>query len=179
MPESVTPLTARSQTLVSVLLAVMAVMGVSPLIEILARNWPPQFGELAWRYDVLELVLINAPQLLVLLCLIAITGLYSGNRRVVRIASIGFGLLLALQVICALSVALDYFQVRRLIPASRTPGIKALFIKAELFGAIGSVAAAWAAVSGWQASVREGSGHRRKQGEGLVVGQPKPPRPPT
>ena len=179
MPPSVTPLNARSQSLISVLLAAVAILGLSPFAEVFATRWPLRFGELLWRYDIFGTLLLNTPQLVVLTCIMAIACVMTGNRAGVRATAFVFGLLAALQLLVLPFFALDYFQVRRVIAASRTPGIKALMIKTLLFALLSIVAAAWAAYAAWQASDREGAGLRRQKGEGLVVGQPKEPRPPV
>jgi hypothetical protein len=170
-------LTGRSHTMVVAGLAMIAAMGLSPFFDVIALRWPLRFDSAPWRYQTYSIVLGNSPQFVVLLGLIAILAVVSGNRAALRAVSVVLGVVAILQLPIVLMFILDYFQTRRLVSQAMAPGFKAVAVKTVGFSAIVIASAGWSAWRGWQASVREGAGQRRKQGEGLVVGQPKPPRP--
>lgn len=174
MQTSVTPLTARSQTLIASLFGVMGVMALSPLFEVAAMQWPFRFGEVAWRYKTLMLLLANGPQLVVLIGVLAVLASLVGHRKAVRAASFALALVAGLTLIPLMPLAtLDYFQVRHLIGVVGTSQFKAMFIKTMFFALLVVAGGGWASWLGLQASEGESSRKRRTKGDGLVVGQPK------
>lgn len=175
MPTSVTPLTARSQTLVSAALVAMAVMGFLPFLEVYAVRAPLRFAELPWRYDTMGILLSTGPNLVILLGIIGVIGAVVGYRRAVRFVAIVLGVVAIVNVILAPLLLLDYFQMRRLVAQTRAPVFKAQFVKTLLASAGVAAVSAWVALRGWQASESESAGHRRTKGEGLVVGQAEGP----
>lgn len=178
MQISVTPLTARSQTMVAVFLVIMATLAVSPTVDVFVLRWPLRFNESIWRYDTFVMFLSNGPQLVILIGVIAIAGALTGYRQAVRAAAVVLAIVAVAHVVLLLLYVLDYFQVRRLVAQARVAGFKAIAVKTLVFGGLVSLAAAWGALRAWQASESEGAGLRRQKGDGLLVGQPKAPRPP-
>jgi hypothetical protein len=179
MPEPTTTLTERSRSLMSAILFALAVMAVSPTAEVIADRWPMRWGEAAWRFDIVLMLLSNGPQLVVLLGIITTIGVLLGNRRVVRGAAIAFAIVFAAHVVLVPTFALDFLQVRHTVPVSRAAVVKMASLKAIGFGLLIIVMSGWAALRGWQASANEGAGPRRQKGEGLVVGQAGPATPPA
>ena len=179
MQTSVTPLTAKSQTLVSVLLGTMACMGIAPIVESIVARWPVRFGELPWRFDTFALLLNNGPQLVILFSVIALLGTFSGHRQSVRLAAVALGFIAIAAGLLLPVFILDFFQARHLIGIAKTTGFKVQAMRTAFFSIVVTVGGAWGAWRAWQSSEREGAGQRRKQGEGLVVGQPKGTPPPN
>ncbi len=179
MTPSVKPQSGRSLTLTTALLALIVVMGLSPLIELVAVRWPPRFGEVPWRFQTLQLFLANGPQFVILIGVLALFGAMIGHRTAIRSASIALAVLAIITFVLLPAYTLDYFQVARIIRQDAKGAFKAEALKTLIVGSLLVVGSAWAALKGWRASEPPDAAARRAKGEGLVVGQPKPPRPPT
>ncbi len=179
MPASVTPLSARSQTLTTALFWVIVAMGLSPLLEIFVLGWPPRFGEVLWRFDAFRLYLSDGPQFAIFVGVIAMFATLIGHRIVVRSAAVALAFIAASNVVILPFFVLDYFQKSHLIRQTDKPAFKLEMMKLLIIAGILILTAAWAAYAGWLASEPPDAAARRAKGDGLVVGQPKPSRPPT
>jgi hypothetical protein len=174
MQTSVTPLTARSQSLVSVAMVALGFVALSPLVELVALRWPFTLGEVLWRYGTLVMLVSDMPHIIMVFGIIAVIGLLSGNRTAVRVSAIVFGVTAVIVVLVTPLFVLDFFQYKRFVAQRDVTAYKMVALK-TLAIAIGSVVlSAWLTLRAWQASEAEGgASSRRKKGEGLVVGQPK------
>jgi hypothetical protein len=177
MPPTVTPLTGRSQTFVFALIGLMVIMGTSPLFEMLVIRWPLRFGEAPWRFQTFQLFLENGPQLAVLISVLAIVGLLTGNRILIRSAAVAFGVIAFVTLVVLLLFVLDFLQVRRIVRQEAKATFNGGVLKNLMFGGLLVIGAGWTALKGWQSSEPPDATARRVKGEGLVVGQPKEPRP--
>ncbi len=177
MQAPVSPLTARAQAMFSALLTIMAVMGITPYLHVLAIRWPLRLNEFLWRYDTFLMAFSNGPQLIILLALIGLLALLTGSRVAVRGVAIAYGVVAITQLLTLPFFLLDYFQARRLVGIGRVAEFKAVALKTLVVAIIVAASAAWGAFLAWRASENESAGLRRQKGEGLVVGQPKAARP--
>lgn len=176
MPATVTQLSARSQTLIAVILIAMVVMAVSPFAEVVALRWPLRMGEPVWRYETFVMLLSNGPQLVILLGIIATIGALTGFREAVRGAAIGLALVVIAHILLVPLLGLDFLQVQRLVSQAKNSTFKMIALKTMAFGIVVAAVAAWAALRAWQASEKGGVSSRRAKGQGLVVGQDESPR---
>ena len=179
MQTSVTPLTARSQMLISAVLVMLAFIAFSPLIELVALRWPFTFGEVLWRYGTLVMLVSDMTHLVMVFGIMAMIALLTGNRAVVRAMAIGFGVVAVLTVLMTPLFVLDFFQYKRFVAQRDATAYKMVALKTLVLAVCMILLSAWLALRAWQASETEGGSQRRKKGEGLVVGQPKEPVKPT
>ena len=171
MPAPATSLPLRSQQLVSTMLVLMAVMGLAPLAEIASLRWQLGFGDLAWRYDTVVMLLSNGPQLVILYGLIGIIGAVTGNRFAMRIVACVLGLVVVATVVLVPLLLLDHLQMLPLMPRSKLGAFKLAGMKSIGFGTLVGIAAGIGAFHAWRASASDSTRIRHKKGEGLVVGQ--------
>ncbi len=165
-----TPLSARSQFVVSAALAVLTLAACSPLADVMVQGLPLATGEVRWRFQTFGTLLAALPQLALILATVAGVGSLAGHRVAVRGASVA-ALVLAMVAIALLPFfALDFVEMRRLVPMDRKPTFDRATMKTGLFGGLFVLMLAYLGWMGWQASTKEKT-TQRKEGQGLVVGQ--------
>lgn len=170
MPPSGDPLPARTQQLVSVLLASLAFLAVLPVLDVLVYRWPFHPAEAAWRYQTFLGVFASAPQFVVLLCLIAAIGAFDGNRLAVRAAAIATAAMAIVLILVIPFFGLDLLTVRRMMPQDYKRSADMVAVKNVVYSTLLIMISGWAALRGWQASAPVDR-TRRDKGDGLVVGQ--------
>ena len=164
------PLSARAQTVIAAVIAVLAVAALSPVADAMVPAFPLATGEVRWRFQVFGTVLAALPQLALLLASIAGLGTLAGHRIAVRGASLA-ALLIAIVALALLPFfGLDFIEMRRLVPIDRKGTFDMATMKTGLFGGLFVLVLAYLGWMGWQASTKEKI-TQRKEGQGLVVGQ--------
>jgi hypothetical protein len=172
MAGTVTPLSARSQRLVTTALVFMAAMGLVPLFDVVAQRWPLAISSLSWRYDTVSLIVSIEPQLVILSGLIGIIGAVTANRLVIRLVALVLGVIAAVTIVALVPlIILDYLQYLNLIPPSRMTAFKVNGMKTLAVALAVAVSAAVSAAVAWRVGMSENAGARRQKGQGLVVGQ--------
>lgn len=163
-------LSARAQAIVPALLVLLAVVAISPLADVLVPNFPPRTGELQWRFRAFGMYLAAMPQMALILAVIIGVGLHTAHRGAVRAASI-LALLLAVIALPLLAFfALDFIQMRRIVPLDSRRTFDLAAMKTGFFAGLFGLVLIWVGFRAFQASVLEKS-ERRSKGQGLVVGQ--------
>ena len=171
MPVSTTPLSSRTDKLISVALVVLVVMGVSPLFDMLVLRTPLRFGEAPWRYQTFLMLLSNGPQLLILLALLLALATFAGKRSAVRAVAVAAFVFAIVYVVTVPLFGLDFLTIRRLVAQAAKRSVDLMALKTIVYGGIEVLAAAWLGAHAWGSSARSEEAVRREQGHGLVVGQ--------
>jgi len=169
--QSSTPLlSVRANTVISAALAVLTVVTLSPLADVLVPALPVATGEVRWRFQVFGTMLAALPQLAFLLAAITAVGILGGRRMAVRGAAISALVLALVAAFLLVPFALDFLDMRRLVPLDRKGNFDMAAMKTGLFGGLFALVLAYMGWRGLQGSVKEKT-TERKQGQGLVVGQ--------
>ncbi|MDX2260975.1 MAG: hypothetical protein SFU84_04660 [Gemmatimonadales bacterium] len=170
MQSSTPMLSLRAHTVISAALAVLVVVTLSPLADVLVPALPVATGEVRWRFQVFGTVLAALPQLAFLLAAITAVGIFGGRRVAVRGAAIAALVLALVAGLLLVPFALDFLDMRRLVPVDRKNNFDMAAMKTGAFGGLFTLALAYLGWKGMQGSVKEKT-TERKQGQGLVVGQ--------
>lgn len=170
MQSSALTLSSRAQLVISAVIAVLAVATLSPLADAMVPAFPLATGEVRWRFQVFGTVLAALPQLALLLASIAGVGILAGHRLAVRGAAVAALLLAVVSLVLLPLFALDFLEMRRLIPIDRKATFDMAAMKTGLFGGLFMLVLAYLGFRGWPASAKEDT-TQRKEGQGLVVGQ--------
>jgi len=169
--QSSTPLlSVRANTVISAALAVLTVVTLSPLADVLVPALPVATGEVRWRFQVFGTMLAALPQLAFLLAATTAVGIFGGNRLAVRASAIAALILAVIAALLLVPFALDFLDMRRMVPLDRKGNFDMAAMKTGLFGGLFALALAYMGWRGLQGSVKEKT-TERKQGQGLVVGQ--------
>lgn len=170
MQSSTPMLSLRAHTVISAALAVLVVVALSPLADVLVPALPVSTGEVRWRFQVFGTMLAALPQLALLLAAITAVGIFGGRRVAVRGAAIAALLLALVAALLLVPFALDFLDMRRLVPVDRKNNFDMAAMKTGAFGGLFALVLAYLGWKGIQGSVKEKT-TERKQGQGLVVGQ--------
>lgn len=111
-----------------------------PMVDILLRVFPPQFGQLQWRFATVGLALGNVGTVLLGLGLIGLVAAICGHRVVLRV--LGFVALVFAVVLLAVLVlfALDAVQIRQMAAANFKRQIVTSSLGAAFAGTMGMIA---------------------------------------
>lgn len=164
-------LSARAQALIPALIALLVVVTLSPFADVIVPRMPLQLGDPQPRFALFGLLLASAPQVTLLLVVMAAVGLYGGYRLGVRIAAI-FAIVTA--IVYALLVpffGLDFLQVRRLVNVEAKSAFDLAAMKTGAFAALMVPLLLWCGWLALQASKKDETATKRTKGQGLVVGQ--------
>jgi chromate transport protein ChrA len=164
-------LSLRAQQLFPALIGVFTIGIVSSIADVLVSALGSNAVGIEFSFRLWGLFLALAPQVGMMLALIAAFGTLAGNRVAVRIASavavvIGVALLIIL-----IPFGLDFLQSRRMVPDAQMHGFTLAGVKTAAFGGLFGLILIWAGWLGVQASVKPDQGESRTKGQGLVVGQ--------
>ncbi len=170
MQSSALTLSARAQAVITAVLVVLLVVTLSPIADVLVPALPVATGEVRWRFQVFGTLLAALPQLALLLAAIAAVGILAGHRRAVRGAAMAALVLAVVALVLLPFFALDFLEMRRLVPLDRKGTFDMATMKTGLFGGFFVLVLGHLGWMGWQASVKEAA-NERKEGQGLVVGQ--------
>jgi amino acid transporter len=169
--QSSTPLlSVRANTVISAALAVLTVVTLSPLADVLVPALPVATGEVRWRLQVFGTMLAALPQLALLLAAITAVGIFGGNRMAVRASAVAALMLAVIAALLLVPFALDFLDMRRLVPLDRKGNFDMAAMKTGFFGGLFALVLTYMGWRGLQGSVKEKT-TERKQGQGLVVGQ--------
>ena len=150
MQSSTPMLSLRAHTVISAALAVLVVVTLSPLADVLVPALPVATGEVRWRFQVFGTVLAALPQLAFLLAAITAVGIFGGRRVAVRGAAIAALVLALVAGLLLVPFALDFLDMRRLVPVDRKNNFDMAAMKT---GAL-------AASSRWRLPISAGRGCR-------------------
>jgi hypothetical protein len=170
MQSSTMTLSARAHTAITGVLAVLFVAALSPLADVLVPALPVATGEVRWRFQVFGTMLAALPQLSFILAAILAVGVLAGHRVAVRVASIAALVLAVVAALLIIPFALDFLDMRRLVPLDRKGNFDMAAMKTGAFGGLCFLVLAYLGWMGVKASVKEKT-TERKQGQGLIVGQ--------
>ncbi|HEY4320808.1 MAG TPA: hypothetical protein VGM77_06450 [Gemmatimonadales bacterium] len=164
-------LSLRAHQLFPAVIAVFSIGILSSIADVLVSALGSNAVGLEFNFRLLGLLLALAPQLGMMLAMIAAFGTLAGNRTAVRVASIaaiaiGVALLLIL-----FPFGLDFLQSRRMVPDLQMHGFTLAGVKTAAFGGLFGLILIWAGWLGVQASVKPDQTESRTKGQGLVVGQ--------
>ncbi|MGH7522804.1 MAG: hypothetical protein ACREK8_00670 [Gemmatimonadales bacterium] len=160
----------RVRVLFPVLIAIVAVVGLSLAGDLLLVILPIRGGDVQWRFLVLGTFLGLAPQLAILLVVamgVAIVGAMHGVIRVT--AAMAFVLAIVVIVMMPFFL-LDFLTMRRMVNEANKQRTDLTTLKTALFGGWIALMFLWVGIRGWQAGRRDEVA-QRVQGEGLVVGR--------
>ncbi len=149
-----------------------------PLMDLMLRSMPPQFGTLQWRFATVGLLLGNYGTILLGAGLVGLVAALTGNRTALRVLGVGAIVMAVLTVALLLMFALDAVQIRRLAVANLKRPILMSSVGALFTGGLGTVA--WLLLGrGALAASRTGRpvaaaarGAARPAASPLVVGAP-------
>lgn len=170
MQSSSPMLSLRAHAVISAALAVLVVAALSPLADVLVPALPLATGEVRWRFQVFGTVLAALPQLGFLLAAITAVGILGGRRVAVRGAAIAAIVLALVSALLLIPFALDFLDMRRLVPLDRKNNFDMAAMKTGAFGGLFTLVLAYLGWMGLQGSTKEKT-TERKQGQGLIVGQ--------
>ncbi len=164
--------TSRAQTLGPALTALLVVFALSPFADILVARWPLDLSQPQPRFQTVGLFYAAGPQATVALVLIAMLGLLSGHRLVVRGAAIAGMILAALYLVLFPFFGLDFLQVLRLVAQPNKRQFELGVLKTSGVALVLIPLWAWAGWTGFKVSGGPAtSGRQRQKGEGLIVAQ--------
>ncbi|HEY4099471.1 MAG TPA: hypothetical protein VGM20_01185 [Gemmatimonadales bacterium] len=164
-------LSTRAQGLLPALVTLLVVVMLSTFSDVGVTALATQSIGVQYRFQVVGLLLASAPQLAVVLVLIAWLATLSGQRLAVRGASIAAIVIGVLFLILIPFFGLDFLQSRRMIAESQLRGFTIAGLKTAGFAGLLALLFVWAGWRGIMASQRLDEGDSRQKGEGLVVGQ--------
>jgi hypothetical protein len=170
MMSAPTPLSARAQTAIAAVIAVLAIATLSPLADAMVPAFPLATGEVRWRFQVFGTLLAALPQLALLLASIIGLGTLAGHRVAVRGAAFAALAIALFSLLLLPFFGLDFLEMRRLVPLDRKGTFDMASMKTGLFGGLFFLALSYLGWMGWQSSTKEKT-TERKEGQGLVVGQ--------
>ena len=111
-----------------------------PLVDILLRVFPPQFGQLQWRFAAVGLALGNVGTVLLGLGILGFVAAANGHRAFLR----GIGILALVLAVVMLAVlvlfALDAVQIRQMAAANFKRQILTSSLGAAFAGGLGMIA---------------------------------------
>lgn len=164
-------LSARAQSLFPALVSLLVVVILSTFSDVgVTALATPSIG-VQYSFQVIGLLLASAPQVAVMLVLIAWLATLSGQRLAVRGAAIAALVIGAVFLILVPFFGLDFLQSRRMVSESQLKGFTLAGLKTVGFAAWLSLLFIWAGWRGILASQKADEGDSRQKGEGLVVGQ--------
>ena len=111
-----------------------------PIMDLLLRSMPPQFGTLQWRFATVGLLLGNYGTILLGAGLLGLVAALTGNRTVLRALGIGAVVMAVLTVAALLMFALDAVQIRRLAQPALKRAILTSSAGAGFTGTLGTLA---------------------------------------
>ena len=160
------------QRFAKALYAVGAMLVLVPLVDLMLRQFPPQFDTLQWRFGMAGLLMGNLGTIMLGLGVLGLTAAILDNRTALRI--VGFvALALAIIVLGTMALfALDAIQIRRLAAPNFKRPILTSSVSALFSGMIGAITAivlgrgALVAARGVRSSER-----RPKAASPIVVGR--------
>jgi len=165
--QSSTPLlSVRANTVISAALAVLTVVTLSPLADVLVPALPVATGEVRWRFQVFGTMLAALPQLAFLLAATTAVGIFGGNRLAVRASAIAALILAVIAALLLVPFALDFLDMRRMVPLDRKGNFDMAAMKTGLFGGALCAGAGLHGLAG-TAGERQGEDHRAQAGAGV------------
>ena len=174
-PETMTPphrpVSARAERLIPAIIVLLAVTWAIGVGSLAVNAWPPAVGENQWRVRVGANVLSAMPQMIALLAVIAVAGLYAGQRRAVRAVAVIYMIFAVMLVVMVPLFALDFLSARHLQPQSSLGAFTREGLRLGASSALMIPFLFWASLRGWATSKLDPSAHRGVAGAGLVVGQ--------
>ena len=160
----------RVQTFFPVLIAVIAVIGISLCGDVVVGMLPIRTGDVQWRFVVFGGILGMAPQVAMLLMLVNGIAILGGVRGAVRAAAVVAIVVAVVLIVLVPFFGLDFLTFRRMVPEASKRRTDFTTLKTALFGGWFALMFIWVGIRGWQLSKKEEQ-PRRAEGEGLVVGQ--------
>lgn len=89
-----------------------------PLVDLVLRSLPPQFGTLQWRFATVGLLLGNYGTLILGVALIGFTAAFLGERGILRAVGMGALIMAVFTLAILVLFALDALQLRGLVAAN-------------------------------------------------------------
>lgn len=164
-------LSLRALQLFPAVIAVFSIGILSSIADVLVSALGSNAVGLEFNFRLLGLLLALAPQVGMMLAMIAAFGTLAGNRTAVRIVSV-FAMVVGVVLLLILfPFGLDFLQSRRMVPDAQMHGFTLAGVKTAAFGGLFGLLLLWAGWVGVQASVKPDQAESRTKGQGLVVGQ--------
>jgi hypothetical protein len=160
----------RVQALFPLLIAVVAVVGISLLGDLTVGMLPVRAGDVQWRFVVFGGVLGLLPQVAILLLIADGIAILGGIRGALRGASLIALIMAGLVIVLLPFFLLDFLTFRRMIPEANKHRTDMTTLKTALFGGWFALMFIWLGIRGWQVGKKEEQ-VKRAEGEGLIVGQ--------
>lgn len=111
-----------------------------PVVDLVLRSLPPQFGTLQWRFSATGLLLGNYGTLVLGVAIVGFTAALLGDRGILRIVGMG-ALVMAVFTLAILALfALDAVQLRQLVAANVKTQVATSASGAAFTGLIGTIA---------------------------------------
>ncbi len=111
-----------------------------PVVDLVLRSLPPQFGTLQWRYSATGLFLGNYGTLILGVALIGFTAALIGDRGILRAVGVG-SLIMAVVTLAILALfGLDAIQLRQLVAVNLKTQVATSAAGAAFTGLLGTMA---------------------------------------
>jgi hypothetical protein len=160
---------ARADKLIPAATALLVALCVAAVCRLALGAWPFAISETRWRFETADLLLATAPQLALLLTVIAVAGVYSGRYQTVRRASLALLGLAGLLTLAVPVFAHDFLAIRRIQGVATIEAFTSDGTRLGVTAALAVPFMIWAGIRGWAAGRPD---PESEPGNGLIVGQP-------
>ena len=171
MQPSSTTFSSKLRDLLPPALGLLVLVSVSSIIDMLMAGLSPNFGDIRWRFQLLQLVLTGGTQIGLFVALFMLIGTLADHRVTARVAGIAAVVFGALYLAIIPFFALDFVVARRLIAVSARHVFDLQTAKTVGYVAVLAIALLWCGIRAIRSTPKADAGKPRELGEGLVVGQ--------
>ncbi len=165
------PISSKFRDLLPLALGLLVVVSLSSVIDLLVASTSPSFGDVRWRFQLMQMLLAGGPQITLFVALFMIVGTLADHRLAVRAAAVAGVLFGVLYLVVLPFFGLDFVVARRLIAVNVRHGFDVQTAKTGAYVGILAVGLLWSGIRGIRSTPKPDAGKPREQGEGLVVGQ--------
>lgn len=171
MQPSSTTFSSKLRDLLPPALGLLVLVSISSIVDVLVLSASPNFGDIRWRYQLMQLVLNGGTQITLFVALFMVLGSLADHRATVRVAAVAAVVFGALYLVIIPFFALDFVVARRLIAVNVRHGFDVQTAKTVAYVGVLSIALLWCGVLGIRRTPKPDASKPREAGEGLVVGQ--------
>src|SRR3989304_3724517 len=171
MQQSSTTVNSRLRDLLPAAFWLLVLVSVSSIIDVLVAGMSSNFGDIRWRYQLMQLVLTGGTQIGLVVALFMLLGTLADQRVTVRAAGGAAGVFGALYLVIIPFFALDFVVARRLIAVNVRHGFDVQTAKTAAYVGVLAVALLWSGIRAIRITPKPDAMRPREVGEGLVVGR--------